>query len=286
MKKKIYAYFLMLLGVYALSACTEDEGTEPGNDSTPTATVYQYAVTAEDGDYDADTDVHIRIAANNATAEVYYLAEKTADKTANVASKGEEGYREYVVSNGTRADLTNGIADIILTGLLQDNTITVVAKDSKGTLTAQETTFFGVVWKDICNGRIKAPLLDRSFNYTWSNEDVVLQQREDQPATFRIKNVYGKGYHINLNKENEVYTEGENDFFGCNGMNFSFVRMPASPTPFSYGDYGTVSLQDAGDDYASYCRMYEDYYITVYSKCTVSAGALTNPAFFYFLPNE
>lgn len=286
MKKYIYSLFAVLFATAALTSCTEENGTEPGNDSTPTATVYKYAVTAADGDYDADTDVHIRIAANNATDEVYYLVEKTADKTANVSSKGEEGYWEYVVSNGTKANLTDGIADIILTGLLKENTITVVAKGNKGKLTAQETTFYGITWKDVCTGRIKAPLLDGSLSYTWGNEDLVLQQREDQPATYRIKNAYGKGYHINFTKGEEVYTEGDQDFFRRYGMNFSITRMTTSPTPYTYGSYGTISLSDAGDNYASYCRMYEDYYITAYSCCTVSAGRLTDYAFFYFSPNK
>lgn len=63
MKKNIYAYFFLLLGIYAFSLYTEEVGTEPGNDNTPSAIVYQYKVTAEDGDYDTDTDTHIRIAA-------------------------------------------------------------------------------------------------------------------------------------------------------------------------------------------------------------------------------
>ena len=286
MKKNIYVYFFMLLGIYAFSSCTEEIGTEPGNDKTPSAIVYQYQVTAEDGDYDADTDVHIRIAANSAASEVYYLAESTASQKASIESGGIEAYRQHVVEKGTKATLTDGIADVYLTGLRNENMITVVAKGSNGVLTSQETSFFGINWKDVCTGKMKAPLLNGSYTYTWSTGNVVLQQREDKPAEYRIKNAYGKGLHISLTKGRESYNEGEDDFFGIPNMDFSITRMTTSPTPYSHKDYGTISLSDAGDDYASYCRMYEDYFIAIYSACTVSAGRLTDYDFFRFLPEE
>lgn len=286
MKKNIYIYLSMLLGICTFSSCTEEPGTEPGNDTTPSAIVYQYQVTPEDGDYDADTDVHIRIAANSATSEVYYLAESTASQEAFVEANGIEAYRQHVATNGQKAALTDGIADVILTGLLNANTITVVAKGNNGTLTSQATSFFGIIWKDICTGKIKAPLLDGTLNYTWGNEDLVLQQREDKPSELRIKNAYGKGYNINLTKDSKVYSEGEEDFFEMPNAKFSFIRMTTSPTPYTYGNYGTVSLADAGDDNASYCRIYENNFIGIYSAATVSAGRLTDYAFFYFSPNE
>lgn len=286
MKKSIYAYFMMLLGVCAISSCTEEVGTEPGNDSTPTATVYQYAVTAADGDYDADTDVHIRIAANNATAEVYYLAESTASKQATVESSGIEAYRQQIVEKGMKVELKDGVADIIVTGLLNDNTITVVAKGNNGTLTSQETTFFGIYWKSVCTGKLYAPLLDGTLQYTLSEGDFTLQQRDDDPLAYRIQNAYGKGYSINMTKGSDVYNEGASDFFGMPNTNYSIMRISTSPTPYSYGDYGAISLSDGGDSYASYCRMYENNFIGIYSALTVSAGRLTDYDFFQFVPNE
>lgn len=286
MKKNIYAYLLMLIGIYTFSSCTEEAGTEPGNDNIPSAVVYQYKVTAEDGDYDADTDVHIRIAANSATSEVYYLAESTAAQKASVEANGIEAYRQQIVQNGTKVTLSDGIADIILTGLLNDNTITVVAKGSNNTLTSQSVTFFGINWKDVCTGRIKAPLLDGTFNYSWGAEEVVLQQREDQPSEYRIKNAYGKGYHINMTRGNELYNQGQNDSYGRVDMDFSLIRMATSPTPYSYQTYGVISLSDGGDGFASSCRIYEDNLIVIYSACTVSAGRLTDYDLFQFSPVE
>lgn len=287
MRKNIYIYLAMLPGICNLSSCTEEAGTEPGNDSMPSAIVYQYKVTAEDGDYDPDVDVRIRIAANSATSEVYYLAERTAAKDSAVEAGGEEAYMRHVVEAGSKAALAGGTADVILTGLLHDNTITVVAKGANGMLASQETSFFGIYWKDVCEGRIKAPLLDETLDYTWSTGNVTLQQRDDSSSVYRIKNAYGKGYDIVLAKGSETYNEGEDDFFGMAGENFSTVRMPApAPTPYSYGEYGPVSLSDAGDDYAGYCRMYDGYFIFVYSACTVSAGRLTDYDFFQFSPAE
>ena len=54
---------LMLLPLALFAACQEDEGTDPGHDSTPIATVYEY--TAGDG-YNADNDCRFRVATNSA----------------------------------------------------------------------------------------------------------------------------------------------------------------------------------------------------------------------------
>lgn len=286
MKKNIYAYLLMLLGIYTFSSCTEETGMEPGNDSTPSAIVYQYKVTAEDGDYNTDTDVHIRIAANSATSEVYYLAETSDKHEAAVAANGIEAYRQQVAQNGTKVTLTDGVADIIITGLLNDNTITVVAKGNNGVLTSQSIGFFGINWQDVCTGHIKAPLLDGTYDYTWSTNELVLQQREDKPSDYRIKDAYGKGYNISFVRGSGSLNEGEDDFFGLPNMNYSPIRMNTSPTSYSHSTYGAISLSDGGDSYAFYCRIYENNFIGIYSACTVSAGRLTNYAFFEFLPTE
>ena len=70
---------LMLLPLALFAACQEDEGTDPGHDSTPIATVYEY--TAGDG-YNADNDCRFRVATNSATQEVYYLAQLDEEKKA------------------------------------------------------------------------------------------------------------------------------------------------------------------------------------------------------------
>ena len=70
---------LMLLSLTMFAACQEDEGTDPGHDSTPVATVYEY--TAGDG-YNADNDCRFRVITNSAVQEVYYLAQLNDEKKA------------------------------------------------------------------------------------------------------------------------------------------------------------------------------------------------------------
>lgn len=285
MKKNIFAYLMILPGMWTLSSCTEDVGTEPGNDSQPSAIVYQYTVTAADGDYDADTDVRIRIAANSAASEVYYLAESTSSKEASVTSSGIDSYRQHVVEQGTKVTLTDGVADVILTGLLNANTITVVAKSVNGTLTSQETSFFGVHWMDVCKGKVNAPLFDGTNKFTWSDGEFMLQKREDKPLSYRVKDVFKKGYHVFIEKEEEVLSEGADDFFEITDLSFSYAMMTKAPTPYSLGDYGTISFAGL-PDYQYYCRMYEDNFIAIYSQLSVSAGTWGSADFFYFSPLE
>lgn len=285
MKKNIFTYLLISLGIWTLSSCTEEVGTEPGNDSVPSAIVYQYSITAADGDYDADTDVRIRIAANSAASEVYYLAESTASKESAVANSGIESYRQRVVEQGTKVTLTDGVADVILTGLLNANTITVVAKAANGTLTSQETSFFGIHWVDICKGEVKAPLFDGSNKFTWGAGEFTLQQREDKPLSYRVKDVFRKGYHVFIEKESEVLSEGADDFFGLTDLKFSYAMMTKTATPYSLGDYGTISFAGL-PDYGYYCRMYENNLVAIYAQLSVSAGTWGNPDFFYFSPSK
>ena len=91
---------LMLLPLALFAACQEDEGTDPGHDSTPIATVYEY--TAGDG-YNADNDCRFRVATNSATQEVYYLAQLDEEKKAMKMT--DQQYADYVVEKGTKLDL-------------------------------------------------------------------------------------------------------------------------------------------------------------------------------------
>lgn len=43
MKKYIKSLLMLVLAAMALTGCREEVGTDPGNDGTPIATVYQYA---------------------------------------------------------------------------------------------------------------------------------------------------------------------------------------------------------------------------------------------------
>ena len=91
---------LMLLSLTMFAACQEDEGTDPGHDSTPVASVYKY--TAGDG-YNADNDCRFRVITNSAVQEVYYLAQLNDEKKA--LNMTDQQYADYVVEKGTKLDL-------------------------------------------------------------------------------------------------------------------------------------------------------------------------------------
>lgn len=143
---------MALLATIALTACSEDQGTEPGSDANPTVTIFQYA--PGDG-YNVDNDIKLRICANNQTAEAYYLTELTADKEENLSTMGEVGYMNYVIENGTKVTGIEGEsdADVILTGLIGDYTITVVAVNGSRK-TASEITFYGIQWDSLGQGTL------------------------------------------------------------------------------------------------------------------------------------
>lgn len=147
---KSIIYKLMMMSVVALFiACSEDEGTDVGSDSTPKVTIYQY--TAE-SPYNADNDTRLRFAINNKVESLYYMAEETAEQEAHIASMGENGYSDYVIQNGTKVEFADGeqSADVVITGMLGAYTITAVAVNG-GTKTTSTTTFIGIDWMHFKN---------------------------------------------------------------------------------------------------------------------------------------
>lgn len=96
---KRYLYVLAGLALAAtLASCEKDKyGTDAGNDSTPNVALKAFSAELPN---DPDCDVVVRFAANNATTDVYYLAELKSQKDERNLS--DEAYADYVVSNGTK----------------------------------------------------------------------------------------------------------------------------------------------------------------------------------------
>ena len=86
--KKYFYSVLAVAGVVTLAACSVDEGTDPGSDSAPAITMYNYTPSSE---YNADEDLMTRIAPNNKVAELYYKSEQT------------KAVQEYIAANGENA---------------------------------------------------------------------------------------------------------------------------------------------------------------------------------------
>lgn len=281
MKKNIFALFLAVIAMMTVSSCKDERGTEPGNDSQPVATLYQYAATLPNN---ADNDVRIRVATNSLAQEVYYIAEKTETYNSNIASMGEDGYKNYVTEKGTKiADLAgNSDKDIMVTDLFGSYTIAVVAING-GTKTLSTTEFVGLIWSDIAKGnyqfseKIYAAIPDFK-----EPKPAVLQKCDNKEGLYRIKDLYGKGY------DRKFYATGDED--EDEDGKFMLVYAPSASTPYSYGNYGAISTRDVytwqGNN-ADYLNgvMYEDGYVALWMQYYVSAGNL-GYGWEYFIPGE
>ncbi len=283
--KYIYGLFAVLFMAAITTSCSEDEGTEPGGDPQPVVTLYQYAVSTAEG-YNPDNDTHLRVAVNNRVECIYYLVEPTTTRDAYVQSNGEEAYYRYVVDNGTRADATDGIAELYITGIHGENTITVVGVGSfDGALSAASATFLGYVWNTVTTGQVCAPIMDGTTAFTWA-DGFTLQQREDNPNIYRIQNLYGAGYNLIINVQSEAQTETD-DYYGEDGVSFRLVTLTTLGTPYSTSD-GQLSLSDCATymndaGYLGYNRLYENNHLYVYSLLSVPAGYYT-PNTLRFMP--
>ena len=75
LKKYLYAA-LAVVSAIALAACSDDEGTDPGHDSAPVVTIYEYAAPE---DYDADITENIRIVPNDKVSKMFVYTELQTD---------------------------------------------------------------------------------------------------------------------------------------------------------------------------------------------------------------
>lgn len=279
MKKYINALGMILLAIVAMTSCKEEEGTTPGTDGAPAITLYQYAVEAPE--YNPDNDVRIRIAANNQVSEAYYLAETTADKNAHVEADGETGYMTYVVENGTKIEGISGesSADITLTNLQGEYSITVVGVNGSN-MASQEVTFTGLAWEDVATGTyvFGTTSVDGGAAATivgQSSAKTTLQVCTTDPTLYRFKDVFGEGYSMKINLIDQTGSDDDGEY--------QFFRVPSTLTPYTYGNYGNITISDIGywqgDDtwvtangYES--GMYANHNCFIFVAYTVSAGYL------------
>lgn len=274
MKKYIYASLFAAVAMMTATACSEDNlGAEPGNDSKPNVCVYQFTPTTADGDYDADNDVRVRVAANSATTDVYVTAVKDGANLseAELISQAKSGTKVSLAAQPDGAKT----ADVFLTGLKGSNTIAAVAVDAKGNSKLTTSEFFGIDWQDVCTGWIYSRYAQGNINAAWSDEPKALQRRADIPSVYRVKNAYGAGNHAFITTIDEGGNTAMSSYFGKD-CTYSACTLLA-PLPYSYGSYGQVTIRDyytAYGDYYDYNCLFEDGTIMVYAAYTVSAGRL------------
>ena len=272
MKRYIYGLFAATFVSAAMVSCSADEGTEPGNDSEPSVVIYQYAAARPNN---PDNDIVLRFAANSQTTEAYYLVEKTSDKESRVSSLGEEGYNDYVVSNGTKIDGIAGAsdADVTIKDLYGAYTITAVAVGG-GKKKASESTFTGLEWIDVVAGTYTfgaSKNLIAALGLT--STKTVLQKCTTDDNLYRFKDVFGTGYSLKINLIDYQGSDGDGTY--------RFFRVPVAETPFTYGSYGAVGLRDVGywqgsdawvTDNGYESGMYSDYNCFICVQYFVSVG--------------
>lgn len=283
MKKYIYSLFALLMAAATITSCTEEAGTEPGNDSKPSVVLYKYEVSRP---YNADNDVALRFAANSKTESVYYLMEKSSEQESHVSSMGEEGYWDYVVSNGTKVDGLSGAstADLTLTDLYGAYTITAVAVGGNQKAGAS-TTFTGLDWNDVVKGTYyfgASKNLIAAAGLTAN--PTTLQVCTTDATLYRFKDVFGEGYSMKivlLPDYKATDADGE----------YTFFRVPRAETPYTYGSYGAVGVRDVGywqgsdawvTDNGYESGMYADYSCFVCVQYFVSAGNIGYGYDFFF----
>lgn len=293
MKKYIYSLALLAIALISTTACSPDfEGSAEGSDSSPKAALYQFAVTSSDGNYDADTDIRLRITGNNKTTQVYYKAYKDAERAAMTDAQ----LISDVKSSGTSVSSPGSGTDVYVTGMQGAWTIVAVATDGN-TDTLTETSFYGITWTTVSEGVVRTRFAngndDPNYGYIY---DVQLQHNEDSPLQYRLKNPFGTGQNIPItfiashdeyDAQGHIY-EGEDDYFGID-VPFHYCSLPQTAVGLTYdgaslavGDYVSVV---GNDGYQYYVRIYEDYNITAYVRWTAGGSALAN-GWLYFYPYE
>lgn len=281
MKKYIYNLFAVLLATAAMTSCTAEEGTEPGNDVQPNVVMYSYTVKKP---YNEDNDVAIRLAFNNKVEAAYYLVEKATEKESRLTSMGEEGYMDYVVSNGTKVTDATGDADITITDLYGKYAITAVAVNGSQKASAA-TEFTGLEWSDVVVGTYYFDFGGKIVGM--ESHPTTLQVCTTDATLYRFKDVFGEGASMKIQLLPDYKATDD-------GGTYTYFRVPAVDTPFTYGNYGTVGIRDIGywqgseawittNGYES--GMYEDYNCFVYVQYYVSAGNL-GYGYDYFVPNN
>lgn len=281
--KKYIIILATAVAALSLASCTEKLGTEPGNDTLPAVTPYNYAPTSE---YDGDTDQRVRFVSNGKVTKAFYLVEKKADKLAEIASKGEDAYIEKVISQGTEISFpADGVFETIITDMPGVYDISVAATDGTNK-TLHATTFEGIPW-DADNGIEGTYIINRANVKSIvgaSSFPAILQRHATDPTLYRIKGALGPGSKIAFQTIDLQGTDDEGTY--------TFFRIPEQKLPFTYGSYGNVSIRDVGywqgdDAYVTEngyeSGIYADGSCFLCLQYYVSAGSLGLAMYDYFV---
>jgi hypothetical protein len=255
------------------TSCTNESGTEPGNDKSPVVTLYQYAPTGDE--YDSDVDVQVRFATNGATQEVYYYVENADDAASYIATNGADAYTDKVISQGTKVEGIDGASnvDVIITNLAGTNKITAVAVNGSSRYTTS-TEFTADSWTTLAEGTYTFGNSNIAYLFGATTASTKLQQNDANENLYRFKDLYGKGSHLKM-----TYS-GISEYDETYGVNQMYMRVAAQATALSHSSYGTINVRDiatwqSDDSYVTAMPfvLYSDYYAEGYLQYYVSAGS-------------
>ena len=239
MKKHIAQSLLLMVSALAFTACEVDEGTEPGGDSKPSVTIYSLSTTAPN---DPDVDATFRVATNRKTAHLYYLAVPASD-AASLSS--DATIAEQATTKGTEVtlhtDTVGGgyVADAVVKDMVGKYNVYFVGTDANGNNpVVRAASFTGLEWINVAKGTYNFADRSQSCLGKPATQAATLQYLKTDPTRYRFKSLYGVGYSLVLNKT----TSKGSDKYG----DYTFYRVEAQNTPFSFSSYGTVSVRDIG----------------------------------------
>lgn len=278
---KFYKYLTILAAAPMMWACSADQGSEPGSDPNPVVTVYTYEPKAEGAN--PDNDVDVRFVTNNKVTSLKYLVAPTAEIEATINNGGENALRAKVESEGTAINNIEGnYADVTLTGLFGKYTIAAVAN---GSTLGNLMTFTGLQWETKREGVFQ--LGSVGSGVTGIDEiEATLEACTTDDTLFRIKNAFGEGTSLKM----YMLDADDEDEYG----KYTMFRVRPTATPWTYGDYGTISVRDIGYwqnneafvTNVNYCSgMYDYDFIFFCIQWYVSAGSL-GYGYSYFIPYD
>ena len=260
MKNNIYKLFIAILAIGFMASCTEEWGTQPGNDPSPVVTIYSNPIPAT---ADPDATINLRFVPNSQCSKFYVLIETKADKDAFIASNGEAAYAERVVANGTQ--YTSEITDILDETLANVYAITVVGVTANGAKgKPNEFIFNGIHWELVGT----ALYYDASFNLVNYEPAEWYKSTNTDPVRYKIFVTMSTwGNYERVMKLSWNTTTGALTFY--NGTQSPRAGYWMFPTPFTHATYGAYSQEiDLDPDYS----YYDNGEIVMDTRRVVSAG--------------
>lgn len=220
---KKFKYILLGLPLIFFSACSEEEGSDPGTDTNPVVTMYSYAPESND-ETNPDNDVIVRFATNSAVAELYYLVENEDDANAYIDANTAEAYMEKVIKEGTKIDVKGSEnIDELIKDQHGDIMVTGVAVNG-GAKSMAYITFTGLDWTKICSGDFVPN------NLGLPTRICDLERCIQDKNLYRVKDAFkaGKSMKFSLMGLKGTAQVGPDEF-----MAFYPVRIPVAQTGFN-----------------------------------------------------